>query len=147
MFLNLTANIMLKKAILISLMFCSLVIYGQNELTEAQCQTAIKEASGSIALGIGLTAAGGLIAFLASKKEVASTTGLNNLGNRIGNEMVLLGGVGLALVGVSTLIYSSIQKDHYRKMLAKFPAKVSWSPQLIHENNHYAMGLSVAFRF
>jgi hypothetical protein len=138
---------MLKTAILMSLMFWSLTLYGQNELTETQCQAAIKEASGSIGLGIGLTAAGGLIAFLASKKEVASTTGLNNLGNRIGNELVLLGGIGLALVGVSTFIYSSVQQDHYRKLLAKFPAKVTWSPQLLHENNHYAMGLSVAFRF
>ncbi len=138
---------MLKKAILISLTFCSLVIYGQNELTEAQCQTEIKEASGSIALGIGLTAAGGIIALLAGKKEVHSQTGLNNLGNRLGNEMVVLGGIGLALVGISTLFYSSIQKDHYRKLLAKFPAKVSWSPQLMHDCNHYSMGLSVALRF
>ena len=104
-------------------------------------------------MGVPLTATGGLIALLGGTIHGSSTShsgsgpDMNILANNIVKAFVVFGGGAIAAVGISAWIYGAVEKAHFKKMLAKFPAKVTLSPNIFRDLNHYSLGLSVALRF
>jgi hypothetical protein len=131
-----------------------------NELTEAQCKEAMEKAAITVKGGRILTVIGGADAILGGilfsipstsngnmnfKEELNAD--LKNLFRDVFGAVFLITGGAIAASGIPIWITGAVRKSSIRKVLAKLPAKVSLSPQIIPEIHHYAVGLSVAIRF
>jgi hypothetical protein len=135
-------------------------VTNSNELTETQCREAMGKASDMVNGGGILTAIGGVGAvlggFLISIPLTPTGNGtfqeeldasLRNLLRKIFGTVFLIGGGAIAAIGTPIWITGAVRKSGIKKVLARFPVKVSLSPGVIHDCNHYSLGLSMTIRF
>jgi hypothetical protein len=130
-----------------------------NELSEAQCITAMGKTAKTNRLGKVLSIAGGLytvggIATFYASQNLLSTTSSNDPGLGLmmvlvaitGKVLIYIGG-SMAAVGIPIWISSASRKVQINKAIEKFPAKVALSPVIIRDFNHYSLGLTATLRF
>jgi hypothetical protein len=127
-----------------------------DELTEAQCKAAMGKAENTRSLGTGvsvvggLCAAGGGITFILAKNYLASPSS-QNIGDPMGilliavtGQLLMYVGAGIAAIGMPIWIHGTIRKSQIKRVLNKFPAKVSLLPMVSKDFNWYYGGLKIA---
>jgi hypothetical protein len=134
-------------------------VANSNELTEAQCKEAMGNASEKVKVGVIIIVIGGAASGLGG---ILLSIPPTSHGNAIGDDFkaslddlfldifgalfLITGGV-IAATGTPIWITGAVRKSKIREALGKFPAKVSLSPRIIQDFNHYSAGLSLAMRF
>jgi Flp pilus assembly protein TadB len=134
-------------------------VTNKNELTEDQCNEAMKKATTILNLGKATSIMGGVFALtgglaFSSFYIVGAAYPSINFGAAIlilsiailGKGAMFLGG-GLAAIGVPIWVTGSVRKRNIKTVLSGFPAKLALVPVVNKDFNHYSPGLSVVITF